>query len=283
MPSSARLFTYLSVALAVVAPVLGATTTVVARTEEGASIFPAGPLKSLTDPALVARAPAPQTNAERLRRGLNPFKPRSLTRKSLHARTSATPCTPHTGVIKITYDGVEGYVPKTLSSLGLYAITQTPANALSVSFCSPSDADEAFDITTLNGPLPAFPFLGVLLGYYNSGDKLPVPGSFNYLYIGATSQSTDLIDGDSAFSVVVHTVEKFRSTVWKLNPVTNELSIKWVNPDGGNDIDITIFLVTGEDGSLSASADLAAFNTNWGTNFPSVTLTFQENIQIAEE
>ena len=37
-----------------------------------------------------------------------------------------------------------------------------------------------------------------------------------------------------------------------------------------DDIDITIFLVTGEDGSLFASADLAAFNTNWGTNFPPV-------------
>ena len=69
--------------------------------------------------------------------------------KSLHARTSATPCTPHTGVIKITYDGFEGYVPKDVTVLGLYASTSTVADALSVTFCSPSDVDEAFDITTL--------------------------------------------------------------------------------------------------------------------------------------
>ncbi|KAJ3482527.1 hypothetical protein NLI96_g6926 [Meripilus lineatus] len=281
MPSSACLFKYLSVALAIVAPVLGATPTVTTRSEGISSLFPVGgPVKSLTDPAVLARAPAPQTNAERLRRGLSPFKPRSFTRNSLHARTSATPCTPHTGVIKITYDGFEGYVPKDVTVLGLYASTSVVADALSVTFCSPSDIDEAFDITTLNGPLPTFPFLGLVPRFGDDISLLPHPGSWNYLHFTATGQSPDLIQGDSAFSVAISSTEKFRSTIWKLNPTTNELAIKWVDPNSGNTVDIAIFLIIGEYNALSATGDLALFNSHWGTDFPQVTLTFQENAPV---
>ncbi len=77
MPSTFALFSYLSVALAVVTPVLGASSTIRAR--DGLSFNPQGiQPKPLT--AVVPRAPlpVPQTNAERMKRGLNPMMPKRL-------------------------------------------------------------------------------------------------------------------------------------------------------------------------------------------------------------
>lgn len=75
MLSSLALLNYLSVALAVVAPVLGASPTIKAR--DYLPINPQGiDLKPL--PSLLPRAPlpVPQTNAERMKRGLNPMMPK---------------------------------------------------------------------------------------------------------------------------------------------------------------------------------------------------------------
>ncbi|KAJ3486764.1 hypothetical protein NLI96_g4010 [Meripilus lineatus] len=280
MPSSATLFKYLSVALAAVVPVLGATPTIVTRTDGFPSINPVGiPLNSLTDPAIVARAPAPQTNAERFRRGLNPAKPRALTRRSLHARTSAAPCTPHTGIIKTSYldseeNTVEGYVVKTFNAWGEYGITEVLDNALFVSFCAPSSPDEAFDMTILNGQLPIFPNFGFVAGWVNDGDLLG-PGSFNYFFTSATTQSVDLVVGDNSFNSATGFSEKFRSTVWKLDPTTNQLTLKWINPDGTT-VDATFGYVNDVNAAILATGDLAEVNIHFGSQYPAVTLTFEE-------
>lgn len=70
------LFKYLSVAVAAISPVLGASPTIVTR--DASSLNPSGIELQPVDPpnGIAERAPLPQSNAERMKRGLGPNKPR---------------------------------------------------------------------------------------------------------------------------------------------------------------------------------------------------------------
>ncbi len=66
--------------------------------------------------------------------------------RSLHARQSATPCTPYNGVIKASYvdsvsgNNVENYIAATPNPFAEYGETEDIEDALHITFCASPDS-----------------------------------------------------------------------------------------------------------------------------------------------
>ncbi|KAJ3485503.1 hypothetical protein NLI96_g4921 [Meripilus lineatus] len=299
MLSFVTFITYTCAALGAAVPVLSASSTATSTEVLGFNPRELGARSSTN-----IRAPLPQTNAERLRRGLPLLKPRVVSstlvifeaapspdtefsssrfvpERNIRARSSPAPCVSHEGVIKVTYtqlDGslIEGYVYKGFDSFGQYGVRNEYASALHVKFCVSSTTNEVFDIITLNGDMPLYPFLGVSTGYANIGIKEDLgPGSFNYLYLVGSSHSTVPSNVGNTFTAVTGVPEKSKSTIWQFDRITNQLTVVWENSDHSFP-NITAGFAN-DDKAIFFAGDLDALNRHFGSMDGRVTLTFESS------
>lgn len=76
-------------------------------------------------------------------------------------------------------------------------------------------------------------YLGLIDGFSNESPDLG-PGSYNYVYLGGTSQtpsgSKPLVQSNS-FSDATNLPEAVESAVWELSS-NGILTAAWINPDG---------------------------------------------------
>ncbi|RDX42404.1 hypothetical protein OH76DRAFT_104003 [Lentinus brumalis] len=207
---------------------------------------PSGALAELLtpaeDPSRLTMNPAePLTNAERLRRGLSPNRPRARYAgrgaQAIGRRQGASPvpCVTQTGKIKVTYTywpagglKASGWLSRNVNTLGEYVFNTDASQALSVTIC-PQTTTNAFDIQTLNG-LANYPYIGGVVGPTNSrvnGNDLG--DSSNVLYVAGVSEAPygPAVSGPSAHG----TNSKFESHMWSMG-ANNELLPSWVNDDG---------------------------------------------------
>jgi len=186
------------------------------------------------DRTLDARAPQPiarpESNADRLKRGLAPRRPDRLhvPGKRLQARQSASPssgptCTPQTGTISVTFEESTAFLSRNEQSAGQYVWKSKTNQALEVSFCNIDD--EVFDILTSNGD-STYTFLGP--EFVGSGAPYDISGS-NYAWIAAISQTPP---GQYPGSTSNALSSPGQSYVWSLDPNTNELIPGWVGSNG---------------------------------------------------
>lgn len=99
--------------------------------------------------------PTPDTNANRLKRGLGPKRPNfKHHRRALHPRQSSTPCNSPTGYIRVEYvneDGttVDGYLGAAPNDFGEYSFSESQDTALRVQLNNCDSGGDPFDIYTL--------------------------------------------------------------------------------------------------------------------------------------
>ncbi|TCD64363.1 hypothetical protein EIP91_004194 [Steccherinum ochraceum] len=225
-------------------------------------------------PVLLGRR---ETNAQRMKRGLGPKKPNyAYPKRALHPRASPAPCTNPTGYVRAVYfDGqgkeVDGYIGFAPNDFGEYPFTPTRTNALRVQLNNCGANGGPFDISSLNG-IPNEPFLGLIDGFSNETPTLG-PGSFNYAYIGGTSQtppgSVPLVQSNS-FTDATNLPEAVESAVWELGQ-GNVLTAAWVNPD--NSIPPEVLLYVPSAGTFTVTGDLAEFRDTFGPAYP-ITFSF---------
>ncbi|KZT64525.1 hypothetical protein DAEQUDRAFT_636100, partial [Daedalea quercina L-15889] len=206
---------------------------------------PAHPINPV-DAALkpLAMAPAtPMTNAQRLKRGLAPNRPkfpRSSPRK-LAPRASSTPqpgCTPRYGALNVVGAGVPpaAFVARVPNEFGEYGVTADFADALVVLYlaCPGSAAALPVDLVTQNG-LADYTYFGGITGFANTSPDLE-PGSANYAYLGGILSSTGASappqDAPNSFTYATGDAEDVESTIWSVSPVDGAVSARWVNTDG---------------------------------------------------
>ncbi|KAG8923231.1 hypothetical protein FRC01_013035 [Tulasnella sp. 417] len=93
------------------------------------------------------------------------------------------------------------------------------------------------DITAVNGPSASYPFFGAAMGPVSDGASLNLgPGSFNHAFIVGTTQipagSTPQAGDNNSFSAASGVATPAESAIWMFDPVTQEITVQWVNPDG---------------------------------------------------
>ena len=98
--------------------------------------------------------PSPETNAQRMKRGLGPKMPKfGRSKRSLYPRQSSSPCTSPTGNIHVEYvndDGatIDGFLGSVPNDFGEYPFFDTQDNALRVQLNN-CGSNNAFNILTL--------------------------------------------------------------------------------------------------------------------------------------
>ncbi|THH27105.1 hypothetical protein EUX98_g7082 [Antrodiella citrinella] len=214
----------------------------------------------------------PETNAQRMKRGLGPKRPNfGRHKRALLPRQSSTPCASPTGYIEVDYVDdagatIDGYLGATANDYGEYPFVESRDNALKVQLNNCASNGSPFDISTLNG-IANEPYLGFIDGFSNESPVLS-PGSYNYVYIGGTSQtpsgSPPLVQSNS-FTDATELAEAVESAVWELGS-DGRLTSAWVNPD--NSIPAEVLLYVPSAGTFTVTADRQAFRDTFGPAFP---------------
>ncbi|KAJ7491300.1 hypothetical protein FB451DRAFT_1222733 [Mycena latifolia] len=183
-------------------------------------------------PVLESGVPSSLTNAERLARHL-PLKPPSRRSSARRAVSSPAATLANRGYIQVlsvdasgNRTGVLGYISKTTYIHTQYVVSPSLDDALLVG----PNGDH--DLLTLTLHPPAF--LGLVQGRDDTSSNL-AQGSFNYLYLASTAQTSPNAtpqNVDSSFSAVYGQPYSAESAVWTLDPVTHSLTAQWINSDG---------------------------------------------------
>ncbi|CAL1702947.1 unnamed protein product [Somion occarium] len=277
MPSAANLVRFLVVSLAAFSVSATPTSTI-------ASVLQFNPLKSLPKRANPlpfgpgpVQLPRPVTNAQRMARGLPPMPPRfNHAKKHLHARQSDAPCVPVSGTIQANVGGRTAYVSRNVNDFGEYELDNGVSGALEVTICV--RGNDAFDIRTNNG-VAAFPFFGGVVGFANTDDNLSA-GSFNYVYIAATSQTpvgSRPVAGPNAFTAATDISKNIESAIWTIDPNSRVLRSNWVNTNGRVATQSIRYIPSVN--AFAIVGDVAEFEDSFGVSSPA-TFTFIPNTPV---
>ncbi|KAJ7258178.1 hypothetical protein C8J57DRAFT_1720774 [Mycena rebaudengoi] len=227
-----------------------------------------------------------ETNADRLRRGLPPLAPtRRLLYRQLRPRASPVPCNLPNTIDKIAISflsaSTNGYVRKTFDGQNSYTKGNL-ANALQVSIPSSPSAGP-FELTALNGPDSAYPFVGAVGG---SGGYNMRPGSLGPQLVAIPTYTFELqficsaavANSPPSFSAG-HSIQRLgynapaESTIWYLDCTTLSLTAQWTNTDGSQNPISTFY--DGPVDSIDITGDFNAFEAAYpGENAVRVTLKF---------
>jgi len=207
------------------------------------------------------------TNAARMRRGLDPLPPIRRSPRSLKPRTSPPPChwpSSAQGVISVskTTDGsLKGYISKRLGSQNAYTLTTDLKIAQTFAFPLVDYNGAWIDITAVDGgPSPANPLLGAVGGPngYDFGEAKLASTAYlaavthtNYNspanFSAGTSMQSAGYDGPS------------ESQIWELQCSSLEILAFWTNVDNTQNAP-TLFYDPAVD-YLGLADDIATFNS----------------------
>ncbi|KAH8091780.1 hypothetical protein BXZ70DRAFT_952090 [Cristinia sonorae] len=275
MPTFLRLLVVSALVLPILVDASPSSTSPIPLNPKGIAPIPIPFIDNLL--AGAKRANLPETNAQRMKRGLGPKRPKHrYPKRALHPRQSSSPCVNPTGFIGVEYvngDGatVDGYVASAPNEFGEYSFIQGQDTALRVQLNNCNLDGEPFDILTLTG-IANEPYLGLIDGFSNETPTLG-PGSYNYVYLGGTSQtpsgSAPLVQSNS-FTDATNIPESVESAVWELAS-NGVLTASWVNPDTTSPPQVLLFVPSA--GTFTVTGDYQAFRDTFGPAFP-VTFTF---------
>ncbi|THH27909.1 hypothetical protein EUX98_g6277 [Antrodiella citrinella] len=226
-------------------------------------------------PAIVSAAPSDTTTGpfnptgitpNPVSRGLGPKPPVRRAHRAVYPRQSNTPPPPPsapfpTGSITVTMGSTSGFISAVPNSFGEYSFTTDSTQALQVELHN-TDGSSSFDIKALNG-LTTYPFLTAITGFADTSSDLG-PGSFNYCYIGGSSQTpahAPPTTQSNSFSDASGSPEQVESAIWTLG-ADGSLVPEWVNTDGSTPA-ATLIYVPGAAG-FALTGDVDAFTANFG-------------------
>ncbi|KAG8898728.1 hypothetical protein FRC01_010786, partial [Tulasnella sp. 417] len=107
------------------------------------------------------------------------------------------------------------------------------------------------------------------------------PGSNNYVYIDGTTQipagSTPQGGPNNSFSASTGVASPAESAVWIYNPVTQEITVQWINPDGSTLPNFIVYSTASGTPILLVTGDVTAFGNTYGSS-PAVVSSDWSNI-----
>ncbi|KAF8896073.1 hypothetical protein BD779DRAFT_1667936 [Infundibulicybe gibba] len=180
--------------------------------------------RELFEPQLEARA---LTNAERLARGLSLNPPRRRSSPAARSVPSGTVCNLH-GYLEVREgSNVLGFLAKVWNNFGEYgAITGDASNRLKVTIDTCGDRINI--LAELCLPLCWWHH------WFSSSSSDLSSGSFNYGYIGGTTQTPALsppVSGPNSFTAATKIPKTFESAIYRYNAATKEITPQWINTD----------------------------------------------------
>jgi len=284
-------------ALASFAAVAAATlVTAQPRAREALSFNPPDVPKVEWKAIVAAPAPVEQiTNAKRFELKMPPLKPKAH-RRSPHRggphrdhpkgtrvqsapRAATSPLPPAAKKCNIKATGTDGtdfgFIAPVWNGFGEYGQFQSVQDgALEVSFSYSPDSASQLDMTATNSPSGGYPFFGAIVGYASTDDNFSV-GSYNYAYLGGTTQtpagSPPFTEGDNSFSVGGIPAD-IESAIWSYDSATQAITAQWINLDGSAPATHIIF-VNDENKALAIAGDVAAFQDAFAVPYPEVLFT----------
>ncbi|KAJ6550986.1 hypothetical protein DFH09DRAFT_1499577 [Mycena vulgaris] len=237
--------------------------------------FNPAPEDLVNDPATVsARAPQALTNAKRLALGMPPLKPR---RRGGAARAANSPAVPIPQTCNIRAQGTDGtdfgFISPVWNGFGEYGTFQSAQDgALEVSFSYSADSSTQIGFTATNGPSATFPLMGAIDGFASDSPDFAV-GSYNYAYLGGTTQSppgSPPFSGASSFSTATGISERIESAIWSYDPKTQAITAQWVNTDGSMPATHIVY-ANDSNQALALTGDVSSFQNTFGAPYPEVT------------
>ncbi|KAJ7461162.1 hypothetical protein FB451DRAFT_1181503 [Mycena latifolia] len=224
------------------------------------------------------RAPLALTNAKRLALGLPLLKPhRRVPTPGTDAPTTS-PLPPVTTIVNVHARGTDGtdfgYLSPVWNGFGEYgAFQSTQEGSLQLTFSYSPDGPSQISITATNGPSATYPFFGAIAGFASDSDDFG-PGSYNYAYIGGTTQSPagspPFTAGDNSFSAATGIPESIESAIWIYDPETGTLTAQWINTDGSTPATHIVY-ANDANQALALTGDVGSFQSAFGAPYPEIT------------
>ncbi|KAG8977381.1 hypothetical protein FRC05_001779 [Tulasnella sp. 425] len=227
------------------------------------------------------------TNAKRLSMGLPPLKPKSLHRgtrvgSAPRGGPSMTPPVPWVYSLFQHVPGTDGtdygFISPVWNGFGEYGQVQSSQDsALVVTFNVSPDASSTsqLDFTADNSPSATYPFFGAIDGFASTSDNLG-PGSYNYAYIGGTTQtpagSPPNSGGDNSFTAATGIPEDIESAVWTYDASTNAITAQWINTDGSSPATHIVY-ANDANQAFALTGDVGSFQSTFGVPYPEITFT----------
>ncbi|KAH7001003.1 hypothetical protein EDB80DRAFT_721284 [Ilyonectria destructans] len=178
-------------------------------------------------------------------------------------------CSARGAVIRLeNLDGsLHGYMSNTFNSFGERTNSDL-AGALKVNYdVTKSVASQLNLVPTNSAAYVDLEYLSAIVGFSSTNSNLG-PGSFNYLYLGASHAtspgSTPQSGIDNSFTRATTIPRDVESALWKIDLDTLELTPQWVNTDGSTPavyVGLTVGIVT-------ITGDLTAFQNALGPTVP---------------
>ncbi|KAF8635504.1 hypothetical protein AX17_003894 [Amanita inopinata Kibby_2008] len=205
------------------------------------------------------------TNAKRLAMGY-PLKPPR--RKSpTSSRNHATNVTVTGHLVVFEDHRTLGYVSKRYNDVGEYGIlTDEPNEYLHVSLNVFDAALGGTDISTINGPLAAYPYFGGIGGFASESNDLG-PDDYGYAVLGGTVQRpsyTGPTSGGNSFAHYTGVPRSIESAIFSYDGSTHEIKCQWVNEDGATPR--TYLGYHSQEASLFVTGDKQLFSDKFGSS-----------------
>jgi len=122
-------------------------------------------------------------------------------------------------------------------------------------------------ISTINGPLAAFPYFGAISGYNCATSDLGV-GSSDYAVLGGTVRrpaNSLPMDGGNSFTRLTGISRTIENAIFSYNTSTGEIEIHWANGYGQTP---TVFLgYNSAEAALFITGDKRSFINAYGSKY----------------
>jgi len=228
---------------------------------------------------LVLASPYPETNAQRLARGLNPNPPQFLRAAwtpddptpvfAKRSQPSSTPSVTYSGRLELrdpTDSHVFGHIRNWATPGTISGLTSVGSDLL-VSITLPSSGFGPCDIVATNAAFPAPFFVG---GGGNSLHNVPSlnkgdRNTIDFTNVEQTPPSSVPLPSQNQADQGLYQ----ESAIWSINPSTKELIPQWINPDGSKAP--TFIAYDSRENNVFFVGDINAYNTD--NDIPAVLAT----------
>ncbi|KAF8634093.1 hypothetical protein AX15_001094 [Amanita polypyramis BW_CC] len=179
------------------------------------------------------------TNGMRLAKGYPPKPPhRRTVIHNLRSTQNAT-IEGYLEVIDSENRQTLGHISKEYNKFGEYGMltnnsTEYLLVSLNMNMVWTGDGSWNAIISTINGPLAAYPFFGAITGFNSTSDDLK-EGHYNYAVFGGTVSrlaSSHPMQGGNSFAHLTGIHNSIETAIFSYNPSTSEIQCRWVNGDG---------------------------------------------------
>ncbi|QRV90179.1 hypothetical protein RhiJN_18197 [Ceratobasidium sp. AG-Ba] len=168
-----------------------------------------------------------------------------------------------------------GYLAPTFNGFGEYGVIQPHQNgSLEVSIAYRPSSPNKIEFLATNGPVDSYPYIGGITGFSSKGGDLGL-GSFNYAYLGGTSQTppkSPPVSADNSFSIMTSIPQEYESAIWGFDPETMAITVQWINSDRSAPATHLVY-ADDSNSALLLTGDVEEFQYTFDVSYPEVMLT----------